>query len=481
VSTGIDDARRRGTGGTATGAAGLLLVVVCAAIFFDALDLSVTQIALPSIQVGLHISTSALPWVATAYVVTYGGFLLLGGRAGDLVGVRLVFLTGLTVFGVASLLCGLAGTGGILIGARAVQGVGAALTVPTAVALLAATFPEGPARNRAFATFTATAASGFTAGLVLGGLITGGLSWRWIFLAKVPLVAIVLIAAVRAVARSTRIRRGAYDVAGALTATIGASLLLYGITQVGNPAAGTVATVIPLTVSVVVLAAFVVIERRSNAPLLPSRLAGIRGVAAADAAALTVLAAPFGVSFVVTLYMQEVLHYSPMSTAATLVPGSVASALIGRYGAPRALDRFGLRSVYAAGLLVVAVGNALLTALGPKWAVPLIIAATLVSLGIGMGLAYPAATIAGVAGTDPADHGAAAGLNNTALQLGGGIGLAAVAAAVTMGLHGETAAVVPSGTALDAVHLGAVTVTLIPLAGAAVTYFGIPPRASTTE
>src|SRR5919197_2307338 len=179
----------RPVGGTAV--ARLLLAVICATIFFDALDLSITQIALPQIQAALHVPTTTLPWIATAYVVTYGGFLLLGGRAGDLLGARPVFLTGLTVFGIASLSCGLAGGSAVLIAARAVQGIGAARTVPTAITLLAPAFPEGHVRNRTFANFTATAASGFTAGLVLGGLITGGLSWRWIFLAKVQLVAIV--------------------------------------------------------------------------------------------------------------------------------------------------------------------------------------------------------------------------------------------------------------------------------------------------
>jgi MFS family permease len=462
-------------------AAWLLLPVVCATIFFDALDVSITQIALPSIQADLHVSASALPWVATAYVVTYGGFLLLGGRAGDLVGARPVFLVGLAVFGAASSACGLVGDGGMLIGARAVQGVGAALTVPTAVAMLATAFSEGPARNRAFATFTAAAASGFSAGLVLGGLITGELSWRWIFLAKVPLVAVTLIAAVASVPRSGPRRRGGFDVAGALTMTTGAVLLLVGITQAGNPAAGPASTSIPLIVAGFLLVAFVIIESRTDAPLVPPRLARIRGLAAADTAALAVLAAPFGVSFVVTLYLQDVLHHSPMRTALALLPGSILSALVGRYVAPRALDRLGLRAVYAAGLAIVAGGDALLLALSPGRAVELIVTATVISFGIGMGLAYPAATVGGVAHTDPADHGTAAGLNNTALQIGGGIGLAAVAAAVTVGLHGDTAAAVAPGTALDAVRLGALAVVFIPLAGAAVALFGIPRHASGTE
>jgi MFS family permease len=464
-------------------AARLLLAVICASIFFDALDLSITQIALPQIQAGLHVPTSSLPWIATAYVVTYGGFLLLGGRSGDLLGARPVFLTGLTVFAIASLSCGLAGGSTVLIAARAVQGIGAALTVPTAVALLATAFSEGPARNRAFATFTAAAASGFTGGLVLGGLITTGLSWRWIFLAKVPVVALALLAAIRAVPatpvsrrRETAHaagRRGDYDLAGAVTATAGAVLLIYGVTQAGNPAAESAGIAMPLAGAVVMLSAFALIERRSRKPLLPLRLLRLRTPVATDTAALTVLAAPFGVSFVVTLYLQDVLHRSPWQTALTLVPGSVLSALIGRYAAPRALNRFGLRPVYTAALLVVTAGNALLIAVDAPRATWLVVTATLVSLGLGMGLAYPAATVGGVQQVDPADHGTAAGLNNTALQVGGGLGLAAVATAVTAGLHGGTAAAVPPATSLHAVRLGALVVTLLPLAGAAIAALGL--------
>jgi MFS family permease len=457
--------------------AGLLLAVICSTIFFDALDLSITQIALPQIQAALHVSTSALPWIATAYVVTYGGFLLLGGRAGDLIGARPIFLAGLAVIGPASLACGLAWGGTALIAARAVQGIGAALTVPTAVALLATAFPDGPARHRAFSIFTAAAASGFTGGLVFGGLITSGLSWRWIFLAKVPVVAVVLLAALRSVPAPPKARRrGDYDVGGALTATSGALLLVYGVTQAGNPSADPAGVAAPLVAAALLLAAFVLIERRARSPLLPLRLLRLRTPVVADAAALTVLAAPFGLSFVVTLYLQDVLHRSPWETALVLVPGSVLSALVGRYAAPPALNRLGLRAVYAGALLIVAGGDALVLALTPARATWLVITAALISFGIGMGLAYPAATLGGVRQVESGEHGTAAGLNNTALQVGGGLGLAAVAAAVTVGLRGGTAATASPATALHATRLGAVMITLLPLAGAAIAAFGLPGR-----
>lgn len=456
---------------------GLLLAVVSAAIFFDALDLSITQIALPSIQASLDVSTSTLPWVAAAYVVTYGGFLLLGGRASDLLGARSVFLTGLAVFGAASLACGLSSSTGLLITARAVQGVGAALTVPAAIAVLATAFVDEQARTRAFGIFAAAAASGFTAGLVLGGLLTSGLSWRWIFLAKVPAVALALLAAVRAVPPAARSNgHGSYDLAGASLATAGAVLLIYGVTHAGSAGATAVGIAVPIIAAVVLLAAFVLIERHTVAPLLPLRLLRLRTVAATDAAALTVLAAPFGVSFVVTLYLQDVMHRSPWYTAMTLAPGSTLSVLVARYLAPALMNRHGLRTVYTGGLVIVAVGDAVLLALDSSNSGWVVVTATLIGFGLGMGLAYPAATLGGIHGVSPQDEGAAAGLNNTALQLGGAIGLAAVAATVSLGLHGRPAAEAAAETARLAARSGAVVATVLPLVGAAIVLVGLPGR-----
>jgi MFS family permease len=454
---------------------GLLLAVVSATILFDALDLSITQIALPSIQASLRVATSTLPWVAAGYVVTYGGFLLLGGRASDLLGARRVFLAGLATFGAASLACGCAGDAAVLIAARAVQGIGAALTVPAAITILATAFTEERARTRAFGVFAAAAASGFSAGLVLGGLLTSGLSWRWIFLAKVPAVALVLLAALRAVPASRRRTGGRYDLAGAVTGTGGAVLLTYGVTRAGAADASTADITLPIVGAVALLAVFVLVERRGRAPLLPAGLLRVRGLAAADAAALTVLAAPFGVSFVVTVYLQDVLHRSPWHTALTLLPGAMLCAVVARYLAPPLLNHLGLRAVYGGGLVVVAAGDAVLVALGASNWSWLVVTATLVSFGIGMGLAYPAATVGGVRGVAPQDQGAAAGLNNTALQVGGAIGLAVVATAVNIGLGGRSPAEVGAAAAQDAARYGALAATVLPLLGAAVVLFGRVP------
>lgn len=452
----------------------LLVGVVCAIIFFDALDLSITQIALPSIQRSLDVSTGTLPWIAAAYVVTYGGFLLLGGRAGDLLGARPVFLVGLAVFGASPLACGLAGNAGVLVAARAVQGIGAALTVPTAVVILAAAFTDERARTRAFGVFSAAAASGFTAGLVLGGLITSGLTWRWIFLAKVPAVAAALVVAVLTVPRTSRDdHRGGYDAVGAITITLTAILVTIGITSAGTAHPNPIRWAVPLLLAGLLLIVFVRTERRSRSPLLPPRLV-TRPFMATNGAALTVLAAPFGVSFLATLYLQDVLGRTPWQTALTLVAGSVLSAIVSRYVAPSLLERWGLRRVYTGALLVVAAGDAILLALGPTNATWVVTVAALIAFGPGMGTAYPAAIVGGATDVAPADQGTAAGVTNTALQIGGGVGLAVVATAVGLGLPaGGT--ILGAGDPLTAFRYGTVAAVLLPLAGAATVWFGLRP------
>jgi MFS family permease len=457
--------------GRGLGAQRVSLAVICAAIFLDALDLSITQISLPAIADGLHISPSALPWVATAYVVTYGGFMLLGGRLADRLGHRSVFLAGIAIFGAMSAVAGLADSGAVLIAARSVQGVGAALTVPAAVALLAATFAEGPARNRAFATFAAAAASGFAVGLVAGGLLTDGLSWRWIFLVKVPLVILMRAAGLRTLVRPAAAASGPTDVVGAVAGTAGVVLITYAITRVGAPRLTVGALLVPALAGVLALALFVARQARAPQPLIPLRLLAHPVTATNNLAALTVLAAPFAVSYIATSYLQTVEDQRAWTTAAVLLPGAVASALVSRYVAGRALDRFGLNAVYVTGLLTVAAGDAMLLGLDRGDGL-LVGVSALISFGLGMGLAYPAATAGGIATVPQADHGAAAGINNTALQIGGAIGLAAVATAITATLGGHSVDVVGSQRAIDALHTGAIVATVIPILGAAAAGLG---------
>jgi len=412
--------------------------------------------------------------VATGYALTYGGFLLLGGRAADLYGRRRIFLCGLLLFGLMSLAAGLVPGAGLLVGARCVQGIGAALTVPAAVSIIATTFPEGAARNRALGVFAASGSAGFSVGLVLGGVLTDLLGWRWIFLVKAPIVAVVLFAAVRTLPADPRARGGrrAVDLAGAVTGTAGVLLLVLAVSQAAEPARGTGLPVVAGMAAVALLVAFVVVERRAADPLIPRGLLRNRTVRSADLASLTVLAAPFGFSFVATLYLQEVLGWGPLGAGLALLPGAVLSIVVSRWVAPRLVDRAGLRAAGVTGLLPVAAGFVLLLRLGPDTGYATgLLPAVVVCFGLGMGIAYPVFTIAAVSGVDAAEQGVAAGVQSTALQVGGGLGLALVSGAVAVGLGPDQ-----GPPTVDALHLGAAVGTALPLLGAAVAAVGLRGR-----
>ncbi len=452
----------------------LILLVVSAAILFDALDLSITQVALPSIQADLDVSAATLQWVANAYVLTYGGLLLLGGRAADLLGRRRVFVAGLVIFAVMSLVCGLAPSTGVLVVARGLQGIGAAMTVPAAVSIIAATFAEGAERNRALGIFGACASAGFSVGLVAGGVLTDVAGWRWIFLAKVPFVLAAALLAWRVVpeSRDTAPEVSGYDLRGAALAAAGLLLAVLVITQLAAPAVEPAVLVALAAVAVGCLTAFVANERRVDDPLLPLAIFRIRTLRYADIASLTVLAAPFGLSYVVTLYLQRVGGASPLETGLQLLPGAALTVIVSRYVAPAVVGRFGLRAACGGGLLVVAVGFAGLLRLdvGSAYA-SVILPSSIVAFGLGMGVAYAAFTIAGVAGVDEPEQGLAAGIQNTALQLGGGIGLALVSAVIAARLPAR-----PSPEDYVAALRGGVAVgAAVPLLGAAVAFAGLGP------
>jgi EmrB/QacA subfamily drug resistance transporter len=445
----------------------LVLFVVSAAIVFDALDLSITQIALPSIGADLDIGEGGLPWVANAYVLTYGGLLLLGGRMADLVGRRRTFVLGLSLFGAMSLACGLAPGAPVLVVARALQGVGAALTVPAAVSLIATTFAEGEERNRALGVFGACASAGFAVGLVLGGLVTDALNWRWIFLVKVPVVLAVTLIAIRVVAADPpRPARRSYDLAGAGSSALGLLALVFVITQLADRSVAPTLVAALAVAAVVLLVGFVRREGRVADPLLPLDFFALRTPRAADLASLTVLAAPFGFSFLATLFLQRVQHHSALETGLALLPGAVLSAVVSRYAAPALLNRLGLRASAVAGLLVVAAGFAMLLRMDPDVTyVAMMLPASIVCLGLGMGVAYPVFTVAAVTDVPDDRQGLAAGIQSTALQVGGGFGLALVSAAVAAG-GGGTADVA-------ALRAGALVGMLLALCGALVAFVGL--------
>ena len=445
----------------------LVLFVVSAAIVFDALDLSITQIALPSIGADLDIAEGGLPWVANAYVLTYGGLLLLGGRMADLVGRRRTFVLGLSLFGAMSLACGLAPGAPVLVVARALQGIGAALTVPAAVSLIATTFAEGEERNRALGVFGACASAGFAVGLVLGGLVTDALNWRWIFLVKVPVVLAVTLIAIRVVAADQpRPARRSYDLAGAGSSALGLLALVFVITQLADRTVAPALVAALAVAAVVLLVGFLRREGRVADPLLPLDFFALRTPRAADLASLTVLAAPFGFSFLATLFLQRVQHHSALETGLALLPGAVLSAVVSRYAAPVLVNRLGLRASAVGGLLVVAAGFAMLVRMDPEVTyVAMMLPASIVCLGLGMGVAYPVFTVAAVTDVPDDRQGLAAGIQSTALQVGGGFGLAVVSAAVAAG-GGGTADVA-------SLRAGALVGMLLPLCGAIVAFGGL--------
>ena len=372
-----------------------------------------------------------------------------------------------------SLVAGLAPAPPVLIAARGLQGVGAALTVPAAVAIIASTFAEGAERNRALGVFGASASAGFSVGLVLGGVLTDALGWRLIFLVKVPFAVAAAGVALRVVAEGRTVaRRAGYDVAGALTSALGLVLVVLTITQLASRTLPAVLLVAAAVAGAVLLALFAVIERRTRDALLPLDLLALRTPRVSDLASLTVLAAPFGFSFVTTLWMQDVLDRSALETGLALLPGAALSMVVSRYVAPRLVDRFGLRASATGAMVVVSIGFLTMLRVGTTMPyAPVLLPASLLCLGLGMGVAYPAYTIGAVTAVDEARQGVAAGLQNTALQVGGGLGLAVVSAAVS----GSLGAAGSPGDYVHALRIGTIVGATLPLIGAAVTFLGLRP------
>jgi EmrB/QacA subfamily drug resistance transporter len=408
-----------------------LLLVVCTVVALDALDVSMVGVALPAIRADLGLSTSALQWVVSGYVLGYGGLLLLGGRAADLLGRRRVFLVALAVFAGASLLGGVVSDGSLLIAARFIKGMAAAFTAPAALSIVTTTFPEGPARNRAISIFGVFGASGYSLGLVFSGLMTQ-VGWRWTFLLPVPIALVTLALATRLVpagARPERDGRG-YDVPGALTGVAGALLLVY--TVVSAPAAGwvSVRTIAGLVVAAGLIVAFVTIERRTRHPLI--RLAILRSgrLLRANLGALLFFGGYVSFQFVVMLYVQSVRHWSPLETALAFLP----AALIVAVGSPRTgaiVDRLGTAPVIAVGVTAHLAAYVLFLRVDEHSGYLTSVLPSMLLLGVGFMLAFPALNIQATDGIADEEQGLAGGLLNTSVQLGGAVVLAVVTAVVT--------------------------------------------------
>jgi EmrB/QacA subfamily drug resistance transporter len=408
---------------------GVVLVLVCLAQFMVILDVSIVNVALPSIRSGLGFSTTGLQWVVNAYTITFGGFLMLGGRAADLLGRRRVFLVGTALFSIASLLCALASSRGLLLGARALQGFGGAVISPASLSIITTSFTEGSERNRALGVWGAMAGFGGASGVLLGGLLTQGLGWPAIFVINVPVGIAVVVAGRRVLPESRAEDRGRhFDVSGAVLVTVGLVVAVYGIVRSETLGWGSSGVLGPLAVAAVLLALFALVEGRfASAPLMPLSILRMPRLRAANLVIALLYSAVFSMWFFLTLYLQQVLHYSALRAGLSFLPMTLTIVATSSL-APRLVARFGVRPVLATGMLSAAAGLALLTALRPGGSY----LATVLPGGVlgagGLGLSLVPATIAAVQGVSAAQSGLASGLLNTSRLAGGALGLAVLSA-----------------------------------------------------
>jgi EmrB/QacA subfamily drug resistance transporter len=419
----------------------LVLVIACLAQFMVVLDATVVNIALPSVQRGLHFSVADLQWVVNGYTLIFGGFLLLGGRAADLIGRKRLFVAGVILFSAASLLNGLAQSSGMLIAGRALQGLGGALVSPAALSIVTTTFSDGEQRTKALGVWSAIAASGAAVGLLVGGVLTDVASWRWVFFVNVPVGIVTVALALRHIVESRiDVAHRSYDVAGAVAVTGGLVVLVYAIVKAQAWGWGSGRTLGLGAVAIALLAAFLAIERRSQAPLMRLSIFRIRSLAVADTALLLVASAMFGMFYFASLYVQEVLGYSPLRAGLAFLPVS-AGIMIGAGVAQQLIKRLGVRNVAIGGIALATAGMLVLTRLPVHGSYAGDLLVGLLPMSVGMGLTFVPITLLGTSGVKGEDSGLASGLFNTAQQVGGSLGLAilsSLAASQTGGLlHGS--------------------------------------------
>jgi EmrB/QacA subfamily drug resistance transporter len=406
----------------------LALLLLAMTQFVIVIDASIVNVALPSIGAALDFSRDDLSWVVNAYTLTFGGFLLLGGRMSDLLGRRRMFMLGLILFSLASFAGGLAQSEGWLIAARAVQGLGAAIVSPAALSIITTTFAEGPERNRALGIWGAVAGAGGAAGVLLGGILTSGLSWRWVLFVNVPIGLTAAALAPRTLAES-RAEDGtkSFDFPGAVTVTAGLALLVYAVVDAVNAGWGSSTTLLRLAGAAILLGAFVVIEMRQPNPLMPFSIFRLRTLRGANIVGLLIGMSLFSMFFFISLYLQDVLHYSPIKTGVSYLPLAVG-IILSAGAASQVANRIGFKPPLIAGLLLIAGGLlwfAQVPATGGTYVADILGPSLLAA--VGLGFAFVPVTIAAVTGTEPHEAGLASGLINTSQQVGGALGLAILA------------------------------------------------------
>lgn len=454
----------------------LVVALACAGQFLVVLDVSVVNVALPSMRTDLGLSAPGLQWVVNAYAIAFAGFMLLGGRAGDLFGRKRMFLVGLALFTLASLGGGLAQESWHLLLARAVQGLGAAVLAPSTLTILTAAVPEGAARARAIATWTAVGAGGGAAGGLVGGVLVDVLDWRWVLLINVPVGAVVLAGALARLPESRAGDGRRLDLPGAVLVTAGLATLAYGISQTEARGWTAGATLAPLAAGLLLVALFLLVEARTASPLMPLGLLRLRSVASANAAMFVSGSAMFCMWFFMTLYAQNVLGYSPLEAGLALVPSSLA-VVLGSKLAPRLMRSAGARTVAVLGSLVAAAGfgwQSTMSAHGP-YVTTIMIPGVLMMLGAGLA-ATPLASLA-TSGAAPGEAGLVSGLINTSRTMGGSLGLAVMSTIAATRTGGEdTPAALTDGYAL-VFRIS----TAVLLAGAVLMLTWLPRGSTTTR
>ena len=408
-----------------------ILILLTVAQFIVVLDASIVNVALPSIGRGLHFSNKDLPWVVNAYVIAFGGFLLLGGRAADLLGRRRVFMAGLAGVAVASLAAGFAATRAELITARAAQGLAAAFISPSALSIITTLFTDAAERNKALGAWGAVSGAAGAVGVLLGGVLTSGLSWKWVLWVNVPvsLIALALTPGLVPESRSESTTRH-FDIPGAVTITAGLSILAYALLDASTAGWGSAKTIGLIAVSIVLIGAFLTIELRSKEPLVRLRTFRVRTVAGANIVGLLLGASLFGMFFFISLYMQQVLHYSPIHTGLSYLPLALTIIVAAAVGG-QLVTRVGFKPLLAAGMAMIAGGLFWFSHIAVHGSFLVDIFGASLLVGVGLGFGFVTSTIAAVAGVEGREQGLASGLINTSQQFGGALGLAILATVAT--------------------------------------------------
>jgi len=421
------------------------LAIVCAAFFMTVLDVSIVNVALPSIGRSLHFSRDGLQWVITAYAITFGGFLLLGGRAADLLGRRRIFEVGVVIFTLASFFCGLAWSEDVLIASRAVQGFGAALITPAALSIIMTAFEEGPERNKALGIWGALGGSGAAVGVLAGGVLTKYFGWEWIFFVNVPVGIAAFLLALRYVHESRAERESKPDWAGAVTVTAGLALLVYAVSKAPDHGWSSGWTISRLAAAAILLGAFLLIEARAKDPLMPFHIFRVRTVAGANVAGLLLGAVIFANFFVLTLYVQGVLGWSALKTGVTFI-ATAGSAVLWAGVAQALVTRLGPKIVMAVGFVAIIASLVVYTQIPVHASYWSNLLPGYLLMGFGLPFAFIPVSIAALAGVSHEEAGLASGLINTAQQIGGAIGVA-VASSVAISHFNN---LVSSGTSAPA-------------------------------